>query len=492
MDSTDVLICGAGAAGLTLALDLARCGIGFRIIDKSATPFGGSRGKGIQPRSLEIFEDLGVLEAMAAIGGPYPPFRNYRGDGYTDADFVETRPSTPAEPFPRPLMLPQYLIEAVLREKLAEGGHAPQFSSELVAFNQDSRSVSARIETPDGVETIHARFLVGADGGRSFVRHALDIGFTGETLPGRGLVADVMLEGLSRDISHRWNADRPFEQILLFPLAGTDLFQFQAPVPADGEIDISAPGLERLIAGRSGRTDIHVCAVRWASVFGMNMRVADRYRKQHVLLAGDAAHVHPPTGGQGLNTSIQDSYNLGWKLAAVVRGAPDALLDSYEAERRPIAVSVLQLTLAFLRAAQRGDMRRGREAHEMDLGYFDSPLSRDFRAVPGKLKPGARAPDAHCLTRDGTPVRLFDLFRGPHWTLMQYGAAMPSPLPVDGGVHSIVVGANGDVRDTDGFVAAAYGLNAGDSVLVRPDGYIGACFAAGQEPALKRYLAQFG
>jgi 2-polyprenyl-6-methoxyphenol hydroxylase-like FAD-dependent oxidoreductase len=425
---------------------------------------------------------------MAAIGGPYPRFRNYRGADYADADFVETRPITPAEPYARPLMLPQYLIEAVMREKLAELGHAPEFGHELVRLAQDNESVEAEIAADDGREAVRAHFLIGADGGRSFVRRALDIGFSGETLPGRGLVADISLDGLTREVSHRWNADRPFEQILVFPLAGTELFQLQGPVPAEGEIDVSAKGLERLIAERSGRADIRVHAVQWASVFGMNMRVADRYRIGRALLVGDAAHVHPPTGGQGLNTSIQDSYNLGWKLAAVLRGAPDALLDTYEAERRPIAVSVLELTLNFLRAALRGDMRRGQEAHEMDLGYFDSPLALDCRTTPGTLRAGARAPDAPCTRADGSPIRLFEIFRAPHWTLIGYGDDQRPPMPLPGEVRFVTIGANGDLRDSHGHFAEAYGLNPGDCVLVRPDGYAGAIVPKGQEAALEKYF----
>lgn len=490
MNSTDVLICGAGAAGLTLAVDLARRGINFRLIDKSPEPFRGSRGKGIQPRSLEVFDDLGVLERMAAMGRPYPRFRHYRGADCVDTDFVETRPLTPAEPYSRPLMLPQYLTEAVLRDRLAELGHRVEFGSELVGLAQFDRAVEAKIEAGNTVETTSARFLIGADGGHSFVRRALDIGFVGETLPGRGLVADVSLESLTREVSHRWNADRPFEQLVLFPLAGTELFQLQGPVRAQGEVDVSAGGLERLIAERTGRTDIHVHAVEWASVFGMNMRVADRYRAGCVLLVGDAAHVHPPTGGQGLNTSIQDAYNLGWKLVAVLEGAPEDLLDTYEAERRPIAISVLELTLAFLRAAQRGDMRRGREAHEMDLGYFDSLLSVDLRSAKGKLRAGARAPDAPFQKADGSGIRLFDVLRGPHWTIVGNGSNMSKRLRLPDGTRCVTVGAAGDIDDSFGYFAEAYDLNVGDSVLIRPDGYVGAIIPAGQEPELKRYIGQ--
>ena len=490
MVSTDVLICGAGAAGLTLAVDLARRGINFRIIDKSPEPFRGSRGKGIQPRTLEVFDDLAVIERIFAMGGPYPPFRIYRGADYVEADFVETRSPTPAEPYCRVHMLPQYLTETVLRDRLAEFGHHVEFGAELIALTEDDQSVEAKIKIGDAVETTHARFLIGADGGHSFVRRALDIGFPGETLPGRGLVADVSLESLTREVSHRWNADRPSEQLVLFSLAGTELFQLQGSAPAQEEVDLSAKGIEQLIAGRTGRSDIHVHSVEWASVFGINARVADHYRIGRVLLAGDAAHVHPPTGGQGLNTSIQDAYNLGWKLAAVLKGAPGALLDTYEAERRPIAVNVLKLTLAFLQAGRRGDMRRGREAHEMDLGYFDSPLSLDCRSVNGTLRAGARAPDAPCRTADGSPIRLFEILRGPHWTVIRYEGNVPRQLCLPDGFRLITIGQNGDIQDAFGHFADAYALDAGDWVLIRPDGYVGAIIPEGQEAALARYFEQ--
>jgi 2-polyprenyl-6-methoxyphenol hydroxylase-like FAD-dependent oxidoreductase len=156
------------------------------------------------------------------------------------------------------------------------------------------------------------------------VRQTLEIGFPGKTLGVRGLVADLMLTGLTRDAWHRFNEGDMARQISLCPLAGTAMFQLQGPMPLEGEIDLSAEALSHLIAERTGRSDIRVQSVSWASAFTMNARLADRNRLGRALLAGDAAHTHPPTGGQGLNTSVQDSYNLGWKLAAVLGGAPDS------------------------------------------------------------------------------------------------------------------------------------------------------------------------
>ena len=311
--TTDVLICGAGAAGLTLAIDLARRGVAFRLIEKSAAPFHGSRGKGIQPRSLEVFEDLGVVDRLFAVGGPYPPQREYRADGsFVNSPITVAQEPSTTEPFQAPLMVPQFLTEAVLRERLVELGGGVEFGRELVGFAQDEGGVTARVAGAAGEETVRARYLVGADGGRSFVRQALGVGFPGEALGVRALVADVVLEGLGRDAWHRFGSQR--EQVLICPLAGTDLFQVQAPVPLEGEVDLSAEGLAAMVAARTGRRDIAIRSVSWASAYSMNARLADRYQVGRVFLAGDAAHIHPPTGGQGLNTSVQDAYNLGWKL----------------------------------------------------------------------------------------------------------------------------------------------------------------------------------
>src|SRR3954469_12529928 len=345
--ATDVLICGAGAAGLTLAIELSRRGVAFALIDGAAEPFHGSRGKGIQPRSLEIGEP------------------------------------TPREPYRIPLMLPQFMTEAVLRERLAELGHQPHYGQALEGFTQDADGVTAQVNGAP----LRVRYLVGADGGRSTVRQALGIGFPGETLGVRALVADLLLEGLSRDAWHRWNDGTP-QSMSLCPLMGTDQFQLQARIPGHGEVDLSAAGLAAMIATRTRRNDLAVRAVSWASAYSMNARLADRFQVGRVFLAGDAAHTHPPTGGQGLNTSVQDSYNLGWKLAAVLGGAPAELLATYEEERRPIPAGMLALSTKLLQAARaEGGMKRGRDTQQLDIGYPESRLALGRTA-------GNRAPDA--------------------------------------------------------------------------------------------------
>jgi 2-polyprenyl-6-methoxyphenol hydroxylase-like FAD-dependent oxidoreductase len=491
--TTDVVICGAGAAGLALAVDLARRDVAVLLVDRATEPFHGSRGKGIQPRSQEVFEDLGVLDRLAAAGGPYPRLRRVHREGGAHDTPAEQSEPTPGEPYQAGLLVPQFLTEAVLRERLAELGRHPRYGHELTGFDQDEGGVTARLSGPHGTYTVRARYLIGTDGGSSFVRRTLAIGFPGESLGARAIVADVRLEGLSSDAWHRW--DEPPDEIGVCPLTGTDLFQIQAPVPLDGEVDLSAAGLTALLAARTGRRDIVVRSVSWASAYSMSARLADSYRVGRVFLAGDAAHVHPPTGGQGLNTSVQDAYNLGWKLAAVLTGAPERLLDTYEEERRPIAVGMLGLATSLLRTAREGgERRRGREVRQLDLHYRDSWLSlRTAGGAAGAgLVAGDRAPDAPVVGAAGQPTRLFTLLQGTHWTLLGYDVDRGSAVQPRAGLHIHTVGRYGDIIDSDGELQKGYGLSSGDWVLIRPDGYIGAILADADNTDLSNYLHDVG
>jgi hypothetical protein len=197
--------------------------------------------------------------------------------------------------------------------------------------------------------------------------------------------------------------------------------------------------------------------------------------------------VHPPTGGQGLNTSVQDAYNLGWKLAAVLRGAPDELLDSYEIERRPVAAEVLGVSTQLLQAARRGDISRDRDLHQLDLGYQWSPLALQAHGREGPVCAGDRAPDAPLRGAAGQVRRLFDLFAGAHWTLLGYEAGDERPRS-RAGVRIHTIGEGDELRDGEGLFAATYGVAEGDWVLVRPDGYVGAIVRKGTTDALEEYL----
>jgi 2-polyprenyl-6-methoxyphenol hydroxylase-like FAD-dependent oxidoreductase len=487
---TDILICGAGAAGLTLAIDLARRNVDFVLIDQADAPFSGSRGKGIQPRTLEIFEALDVADRMIAAGGRYPSQRHYAADGsYHDEVSVQASAATPAEPYGEPLMLPQHLTEGILRTRLAELGHAPRYGHALLGFEQDANSVTARVSSAEGAITLRARYLIGADGGRSTVRKTLGVDFPGESLGARAVVADLTLSGLTREVWHRWG--KGAGQISLCPLQGTALFQLQMPIPLEGGFDLSDGGLAAAIAERTGRDDIEVHAVHWRSDYAMSARLAERYRVGRVFLAGDAAHVHPPTGGQGLNTSVQDAWNLGWKLAAVLSGADDALLDTYEEERREIAAEMLGMSTRLLDAArERGDLRRGREQQQLDLGYPASSLSLDERDDDAPLRAGYRAPDAPLLGAGGQPCRLFSLLKSGDWIMLRYEARSEPAITARRGLRIIDIGEHAALRDHECHLRTAYGFAAGDIALLRPDGYLAVLTHDERSSALAMYIEQ--
>ncbi|MFE0672903.1 FAD-dependent oxidoreductase [Streptomyces sp. NPDC058867] len=462
---TDVLIVGAGPTGLALGVDLARRGVAALVVERAGALFPGSRGKGIQPRTMEVFDDLGVREAIRAAGGTYPVGMIWQ-DGRRAGEHHMFDPAEASEdaPYDEPWMVPQWRTQEILFARLEELGGRVAFGREVVSLDRDADGVTALLGTG---ERVRARYAVAADGGRSTVRRALGIGMTGETVdPQPMLVADVRISGLDRDNWHVFPPAGEGEGFLaVCPLAGTEDFQVVAQFPADTTVDLSPMGIRKTVSARSHLAPEDITEVRWASDFRPRAALADAFRAGRVFLAGDAAHIHPPAGGQGLNTSVQDAYNLGWKLGAVLRGGADAaLLDTYEEERRPIAAQMLGLTTGV----HRGEIRRGGATRQLGLGYRDSSLTRETRTAPDALRAGDRAPD-------GTlgDVRLFDVFRGPHWTLVAVGAEAPEP---PAGVR-VAVGAEQPSYGTGLF-------------LVRPDGYVG---WAGDSPEdLRAYLAPLG
>jgi 2-polyprenyl-6-methoxyphenol hydroxylase-like FAD-dependent oxidoreductase len=441
----DVLIAGAGPTGLTLAIELQRRGVPHRIVEASPQPFEGSRGKGLQPRTLEVLDDLGVLDRFLAAGALYPPLRIHRPDGQeVDWRMDEVHRPTPDVPYPNGLMVPQFRTGQLLTDRLIELGGRVEYGVGVTTLTQDEHGVHVTLTTG---ETVTARYLVGADGGRSTVRKAIGAGFEGETHETHTmLIADVRLTGLSRDAWHIWpGPDGQTQKLAICPLPHTDLWQVYAPL-AGSMTDVVAE-----VAPQVTLTDIN-----WTSQWRANIRMVDRYRAGNVFLAGDAAHVHSPAGGQGLNTGIQDAYNLGWKLA----GGDDKLLDTYEAERLPVAAAVLGLS-SRLHAKQiegAGDaMRRDDPVlRQLSLNYRNGPLAVDHRGEPGAVRAGDRAPDA-----PGNGMRVFDMLRGPHWTLLALDAPAIS-LP---GTETFEIA-------TDDLIREIYDVHKPTYFLVRPDNYL--------------------
>lgn len=491
-----VLIVGAGPTGLTLACDLARRGVDFRIVEKAPRYFAGSRGKGLQPRSMEVFDDLGIIDRILQCGRFHLPFRAYDGTAILgDRDLHEGRHPTPDVPYASTLIIPQWRVEEILRGLMEQKGGRVELATELVAVEPHHEYVLATLENGDAREQVRSKYLVAADGGRSFVRKSLQIGFEGETWKDeRMLVGDVRVDGLDRDHWHSWPKHKD-GWVALCPLPSTEMFQLQAQVPAHEEGEPSLETFQRIIDERTGRSDLKLYDPTWLSLYRANVRMVDRFRVGRVFLAGDAAHVHSPAGGQGMNTGIQDAYNLGWKLAAVLNGAKESLLDTYEEERLPVAASLLGITTRLHRQVFSGDpkeIRRGPETLQLALNYRDSSLSREDDLPATPLHAGDRAPDAPLLDRNGKPLRLFDIFRGPHFTLLSLGK---HDLPGLDGVRerhsqSLRVYEIDRLIDDRGHVLAAYGGEDGALFLIRPDGYIG--FIGGSESlrSVAGYLEQ--
>ncbi|MGW2424965.1 FAD-dependent oxidoreductase [Streptomyces sp. NPDC001709] len=454
----DVLIVGAGPTGLTLGIDLARRGVDALVVERSQALFPGSRGKGVQPRTLEVFDDLDVQDAIRAAGGPYPVRMIWKdGERVGEQPMFEKFEADEGAPYTEPWMVAQWRTQEVLYARLVELGGQVAFGREVTGLEQDAAGVTVRFA--DGTTT-RAGYVVAADGGRSVVRRAVGVGMTGETVdPAPFLVADVRVKGLDREYWHTFPAPDG-SGVMLCPLAGTEDFQLSGRFPEGTDVDLSLDGIRTIVATYTHLDAEDVTELRWSSDFHPRAALADRFRAGRVLLAGDAAHVHSPAGGQGLNTSVQDAYNLGWKLGAVLRGgAPEALLDTYEEERRPNAAAMLNLSTGV----HRGEVRRGKATVQLGLDYRESSLSVETRENPTRVRAGDRAPDG---TVAG--VRLFDALRGPHWTLL--GAESPAT-----GVRALPT------------APESYGPGV---FLIRPDGYVG--WAGDSSDGVEAYLAGVG
>jgi len=478
------MIIGAGPTGLTLACDLARHGVPFRIVDKATEPFTGSRGKGVQPRTLEVFDDLGIVGELLSAGSPYPRMNAHVWFLELKWHMHKQVQATPDVPYPAVWLVPQWRTEKILRDRLERFGCRVEQGVEIVGLEQDPSGARVQLRREGQVQTAAASYVVAADGGHSFVRKSLDVGFAGSsTEEGRMIVGDMRVDGLSRDYWHVWPAATG-GGIGLCPLPHSDLFQLMMQLrPSEDEPVLSEQIIQtRWLAG-TGLKNIRLHDPAWLSLFRPSVRMVDRYRVGRVFLAGDAAHVHPPAGAQGLNTGVQDSYNLGWKLAMVLKGAPASLLDTYQEERLPVAAAVLGRSMKLYQS--RGVPKRGDAERQLLLNYRGSSLTLEIGGHQGKVRAGDRAPDAICENSSGR-IRLFDLFRGPHFTLLVFGSRAAAAIrdlewtPVDI-LRKWSVRLSGTAEedrtiiDTNGDAHAAYGTSDKDNVvyLVRPDGYVG-------------------
>ena len=517
--TVDVLIIGAGPTGLILAIELLRRGVSCRVVDMNDGPAPHSRAVAVQARTLELCAAIGVVEEMLAKGVRTKAF-SLHADGKLRAHVALTGIESP---YPFVLSLPQTETERILLTKFMALGGQVERQIKLTALMQDAKGVTAELtHSDDTIETAHVSYLVGCDGAHSATRHLLHASFDGSPYADTFWLADVHLD---------WQ--QPHGELSAFLSDGA--FLFAIPLDTGGRYRLIAqqhgadPAHEPTLAefqalvNTLGPTGTQLSDPIWLTTFHLHHRKVARYRDRRVFLAGDAAHIHSPAGGQGMNTGIQDAHNLAWKLAfALHNGAGDALLETYHTERDAVGTRVLRgsdtvfrlvrtrnpllrrlrdlaFTLVLPRAAIQ---RRGaRSVSEVNIRYAPGiAVTRD----PGGtgVRVGIRAPDVtlHAITND-KPVRFFTILAAsPNcntYTLLLLPGTAPSPTgsaalmglaadiakAYDSVVAPVLIeseasmmtpwqGTGACYRDAANAMHTRYGAKSATAYLVRPDGYI--------------------
>jgi 2-polyprenyl-6-methoxyphenol hydroxylase-like FAD-dependent oxidoreductase len=490
-----VLISGAGPTGLFLAYALTRQGIGVRLIDKRDGPEQESRAMGVQARTLEFYRAFGLADEAVALGIPIETGHVFVL-GREAARLSLGHMGQGLSPYPFLLALAQDVHEKLLLAKLDELGVSPEWRTELLDLSQDDDAVHTQIRNAAGaIETARFSYLAGCDGAHSATRAALNLGFAGGQSEGLAFVADVAIDRPNTDFNLAFGDDRLG---LLIPVRTSGMQRLIGLAPprlahrTDLRFEEVGPQLAQMF-------DVTVREVNWFSVYHVHHRVAERFHVGRCFLAGDAGHIHSPVGGQGMNTGLGDAMNLSWKLAAVLNGASPALLDSYDAERRAFAKTLIATTDAAFQAltapgwfARQIRLRVAPRIVNL-LSKFEATGRLLFRAISqtriayrqsalsegaaGGVRGGDRLP---WLAQAGNYAAL----DGVHWRLQIYGHARPD-LCAAAKSHGIET----SIFEVDAATAAA-GYAPEAAYLIRPDSYVGLALPDQSVVRFEAYVAR--
>ena len=500
MAQTEILIVGAGPTGLVLALWLAKLGVKLRIIDKTTEPGTTSRALAVQARTLELYQQLDLSDAVIARGHRVPAV-NLWVKGEAAARLAFEKVGAGLTPYPFLHIFPQDQHERLLIDRLQSFGVAVERRTELLHFTERDKRIIARLRGSDGrEEDCEASYIAGCDGARSLVRESLGTGFPGGTYRQIFYVADVEASGPAANGELHVDLDEA-DFLGVFPLAGQGRARLIGTVRDERAAHPESLKFEDVSTRAIQHLKVGIEKVNWFSTYHVHHRVTQHFRQGHAFVVGDAAHIHSPAGGQGMNTGIGDAINLAWKLAAVVGGrAPDALLDSYETERIGFArrlVATTDRVFTFATAEGRiADILRTRIApvvlpfathfeavrefmfrtvSQVMLNYRDGPLSR---GIAGHVHGGDRLP---WLTGDG--VDNFKPLARMEWQVHVYGMA-DGELAAWCRIHNVPLHVF-PWREEH----LATGLARDALYLIRPDSYVALAEPRGLSTVLDRYFA---